>query len=591
MANSDQELKHSLLDRFISSLIPVHFSQSQDFFKVKVLTFFSLTVGGLGILILTGLSLGDGEVPLRRYGTVILASLLLAVVVLVRITKNIQVVGWYVVICTVSVVWYVDFNNQSILGPNTPLWLVPIALSALIFRHLGLLLAVSLILGLFVFDLLLLSKGYLPEPIVRREVWSSLESVQLVLAAVVIAICTRGVSKLAAGHMGELELELEEKQQRIQEINELKVHAEASTRSKTMFLATMSHELRTPLNSVIGNAQLLKAEDLPEKVRDRVSDISTAGNLLLMLINDILDFSKLEQNELNLIPSTYCISDQLTELCRMMEARVKSGVGFHQQVPADVYIHGDKNRLAQVFMNLLSNAIKFTERGDITVGIETPNPKDCHVWVNDTGIGIREQDLDKLFMQFSQVAGDSARNMEGTGLGLAISKGIVDKMGGEIRVESQFGEGTKFTIFLPNCLTMEKPTEPSRPTDSGTLNLSNSTILVVDDIEMNCVVLEGMLLQFGAENISSVGSGEAAIDYLDEHPETDMVLMDLRMPGMSGDEATEVIRKNGYQGKVIAVTANATDDDRHLCMKAGMDGFLAKPVVMEELKSVIQQFQ
>lgn len=591
MANHDQKISHSLTDRFVSSLIPPHFSQSQDFFKVKVLIFFSLTLGGLGALILFGLSISEGDVPPRRVGTVIFATLLLGVVLLVRLTKSISVVGAYVVVVTVTVVWYIDFNNQSVVGPNTPLWVVPLALSSMLFRRFGLFVALAGIFSLFALNLALLSGGYLPPPIVKSESWQGLEAIQIVVAGVVVAVCTRGISKLATEHMDELALELLEKKKRIEEINELKVHAEASTRSKSMFLATMSHELRTPLNGVIGNAQLLSNESLPEGVSERVSDISSAANLLLMLINDILDFSKLEQNELTLIESPYCLSDQLTELCRMMEARAKDGVGFEFKVPdVPIYIHGDKNRLAQVFMNLLSNAVKFTDHGDISVGINIVHGDDVYVWVNDTGIGIKEQDLDKLFMQFSQVAGDSARNMEGTGLGLAITKGIVDKMGGQILVESDYGKGTKFTVVMPKRLTQKPATDVSETQQgSEALDLADVSFLIVDDIEMNCVVLEGMLLQFGASAIESVDNGAAAVAYIERHPETQVVLMDLRMPTMTGDVASRIIRDAGYSGVVIAVTANATDDDRKLCEEAGMNGFLSKPIVMDDLESVLKQ--
>lgn len=581
--------QHSLADRFISSLIPAHFSDHQHFFKAKVLCLFSIIVGGLALLILLGLTVSDGHVPVRRLGTVLLASLLIATVIVIRWTSNLQMVGWYVVVCTVTVVWYVDFNNQSILGPITPLWVIPIALSALMFKGPSLALAVLIIAFLFATNLTLLNLGYLPEPVVNPAVWSQLETVQLLAACLVVVVSTRGMTKLAAEHMDDLERELEEKQNRIQQINKLKVEAEASTRSKSIFLATMSHELRTPLNSVIGNAQLLKKQELPETIKTRVSDISSAGHLLLMLINDILDFSKLEANELDFIEAPYSLTDQLIELCRMMEPRVKAGVKFTYDFDREsVVVMADKTRLAQVLMNLLSNAAKFTDQGRITVGMETQNEKDVHIWIEDTGIGIKTQNLSKLFMHFSQVAGDSTRNVQGTGLGLAISKGIVEKMGGSIEVESEYGKGTRFTIRLNDRITHQAP-EELVPVLANVeqLNLAETAILIVDDIEMNCVVLEGMLDQFGATKIATVNSGEACLDFLKRYSDTDIVLMDLRMPGMSGDVAAKQARSQGYGGKIVAVTANATVDDRQLCQQAGMDDFLAKPVVMEELQSVL----
>lgn len=580
----------SLSERLFHWLIPSSYINGEQGFQAKVLCVFSLVVSTLGILILLGLIATEGDLPPRRLGSLVLACMYFMVPLLMRWTPKITIVGAYTVFLTILIIWYVDFNNQSLNGPITPLWIIPFSLVALLFKGWALLFGFIAIASVFSLNVVMLFNGALPDPVIKAGAWVKIEFVFLIVASIVVLVCTRGITKIANQHMEDLKLELDERKKRLVEISELKVKAEESTKSKTMFLATMSHELRTPLNGVLGNAQLLARENLSGQSAQRVNDISVAGNLLLMLINDILDFSKLEQQQFSLIEETYDLRAQLTELCRMMKSRVKPGVEFEISLPMGVInIRADKNRLAQVFMSLLSNAIKFTEKGIITVGITVENHQDVHVWVNDTGIGIKEQDLNRLFLSFSQVAGDSAKNMEGTGLGLAISKGIVEKMGGEIRVESEFGEGTRFTVSLPNSLSNESLSMDVVEAVSQGLNLEGASILVVDDIKMNCMILEGMLEDFGCNAISSVYSGHDAIMAVEQHPNIDLILMDMRMPCMTGDEATVLIREQGYKGKVIAVTANATPADRETCINAGMDDFISKPIDISALIQVLKK--
>ncbi len=581
MANS------SFFDRLMALLIPRHFSSGRYAFHAKVLCLFALTVGGLAALILAGLTFSEGNVPGRRLGTVMLASMLLAVVFLIRFVRKIEVVAWYVIGVTVAIVWYVDFNNQAISGPNSPLWVVPFALSALVLKRRQLIVMTFIILALFFMNIVLLVNGYLPEPLVKPTEWPKVEIIYLIASGIVVMVCTRGMAKVAHEHLDELQNELDEKQHRIKQINDLKIKAEASIESKTMFLATMSHELRTPLNSVIGNAQLLARENLSSKLSTRVNDISSAGNLLLTLINNILDFSKLEQDKLIFVETAYDLSAQITDLCRMMKSRLQIGVELKLLLPPNaVVISADQSRLAQVLMNLLSNAFKFTDSGSVTVSLETKNAQDVLLSVADTGSGIQTQDLDKIFTQFSQVAGDSEKNIEGTGLGLGICKGIIEQMGGEIKVASEFGNGSCFLVTLPGRVTANTslPTQESTLPELEGFSLEHTSTLIVDDIEMNCIVLEDMLVDFGAKEFSAVRSGQEAIEFIETSPDTNVILMDVRMPKMNGLQATEKIREMGYQGVVIAVTANATLEDQMECFDAGMDAFIAKPVVMDVLK-------
>lgn len=579
----------SSLDRLLIRQIPSHFLQGEDAFRAKVLWVFSTVLGCIGLIVLLFLSLAEG-VPPRRLVTVVLAALLLGVSFFMRYATRLGLISVYVCLVTTVLIFYVDFNNLSVAGPTTILWVVPFLLMALLFSGVRLFIFMVVTFSLFIFNAFAFVKGWLPEPIIDPQNWHYVQIMYVLCASIMIAVCTRGMWNLSIGHLRDLEIELKQKQDRIQQINHLKLQAESSTRSKSIFLANMSHELRTPLNSVIGNSQLLVRADLPEKHRAKINDIALAGNLLLMLINDILDFSKLEQNELVLIEEPYDLTLQILELSRMMIPKLKKGVELVlPSVKHSVYIKADKNRVSQIVMNLLSNAMKFTDSGVITLSLVEQENNGIKISITDTGIGIKNEDVEKLFTEFSQVAHDSTRNMEGTGLGLAISLGLVKHMGGTIDVNSEFNKGSCFSIILPHkrvgALPLDNAAENSYLDE--TLSLKGYSILVVDDIEMNCMVLEEMLLDYGADDVLSLTSGEQAVVHIEKNMQTRLVLMDMRMPGMSGVEATEKIRALGFQGSVIAVTANASEQDRQACIASGMDGFVAKPVDMKELEVVL----
>jgi signal transduction histidine kinase/CheY-like chemotaxis protein len=579
----------SILDRFLIKVLPPRFLTGEDAFRAKVLWLYSTSLGGLGSLILVGLTLAEGTVPARRLVTVILAALLLGVTVLMRYATQLTSISAYVLLISISIVFYVDFNNLSVDGPSTVLWIVPFTLMALLFSSVRLFTIFCCTFLLFVFNVVALHKGWLPEPIVKVENWAYAQCMYVLLAVAMVVICTRGMSSIASDNLLELKKEINNKQKHIEQINQLKVIAESSTQSKSMFLSTMSHELRTPLNSVIGNAQLLSRADLPDKYRVQANDIATAGNLLLILINDILDFSKLEESELNLIEKSYEINRQIIELTRMMESRLKPSVKMHLTLPQEaIYIYADENRLSQVIMNLLSNSIKFTDQGEINVSLEVDNNKDIKISIVDTGIGIKPDDITKLFTRFTQVTDDSAKNMEGTGLGLAISLGIVKQMGGDIKVNSTMGKGSCFTVILPDRRAEKSTIDTSiSQVRLDASSIKNCSILVVDDIAMNCVVLESMLLDLGAQEIKSVNSGQQALEYIAQNMQTQIIFMDMRMPEMNGVEATQAIQQLGYKGSIFAVTANASEQDKDTCIAAGMDDFISKPVDMIELERVL----
>lgn len=285
------------IDRLFQRYIPERFLQSEHVFLAKVLWVYSIVLGVMGLLVLLALSVSEGEIQLRRVGTVSIVSLFMITPILIHYCKSIVYVSAFVFTVTTVAVFYIDFNNRSLAGPSLVLWVIPIILAAMSFTGKRVFFAFILIFLLGGLNAYFLKAGLLPPAIVHPENWLAVQFAYLVIVGVMVMICTWGMSKLASRHLSQLNQELENKEKTIQQINQLKIAAESSTQSKSMFLATMSHELRTPLNSVIGNAQLLARADLPMKHHAKVNDIAIAGNLLLMLINDILDFSKLEQSE------------------------------------------------------------------------------------------------------------------------------------------------------------------------------------------------------------------------------------------------------------------------------------------------------
>ena len=592
MLKSDNPI-NSRSERLFNRFIPERFLQGKHVFQAKVLWIYSIVLGTLGIVILMILAFKEGQLEARRVGTITMVACMLLLPILMSHMKRFRWVAAYAFFLTTAIVFYVDFNNQSILGPTLILWVVPIMLAGICFSLVQVIFSTLFILGLVLINIYFLRQGYLPEPIVQPENWPLVQVLYLCIAGSLLVVCTKGLTQVANRHFYDLTSELDNKQHAIEEISQLKIKAEAATKSKTMFLATMSHELRTPLNSVIGNAQLVARANLPESVKTQVNDIALAGNLLLMLINDILDFSQLEESGLKFIEQPYDLSRQMVELARMMQTKLKPDVDLQLQLPdSPIYFLADKNRVAQVLMNLLSNAMKFTEKGTIQFCLEVDQHQRIIIKVKDSGIGIAEDELPNLFKEFSQVSNNSTRNMEGTGLGLAIVQGIVQQMEGEIVVESELHVGSTFSVIFPNRLQADdiKIDGMNEVEVSNQLNLSTKRVLIVDDVSMNCTLLESMLLDLGAQQVASVNSGEASIEYLSQYPNTDMVLMDMRMPKMDGVEASLALRDAGYKGIIIAVTANASEDDKARCLSGGMNDFLSKPIALDELEKTLSKY-
>ncbi len=405
----------------------------------------------------------------------------------------------------------------------------------------------------------------------------------IVLVAIVFLLARQLVHISRAGR--EIEL-LGQKNARIA------VAAEAANHAKSAFLATMSHEIRTPLNGIIGLSEALDGTDLDAAQRDMLRNIRTSGDILLDVITDILDFSKLESGSVQTDPRAFALRQVVDSVLSVMLPRASvQGLQIAVNAP-DVMLTNDPARLRQVLINLVGNAIKFTASGSITITAEvTGETLRCEV--TDTGPGIADADLPRLFKQFSQLDSSSSRAFGGTGLGLAICRQLTEAMGGTIGVRSTLGTGTTFWFELPVGPVSAMP-EPAA--DAAVIALPGAQadgsitgrVVVADDNAINRMVAAELLKKMGLE-IVTAEDGASALALIAAGG-VDLVLMDMQMPNMDGLAATRAARARGHELPIIGLTANAFDTDRQACLAAGMDEFLSKPVTRDKLVQVVLPF-
>lgn len=368
------------------------------------------------------------------------------------------------------------------------------------------------------------------------------------------------------------------------ELRVAKEKAEESDHLKSAFLANMSHEIRTPLNAIVGFSGLLAMAENYEERDEYINIINNNNELLLQLINDILDLSKIEANTLEFVYSDIDINQLLCDIEQTSRLKAADGVqvSFVEKLPHCI-IRTDKNRLSQVVTNFINNAIKFTKEGSIYFGYKHKG-NNLYFYVSDTGCGINKDIKDSVFQRFVKL--DSFA--QGTGLGLSICQMIVHKLGGEIGVDSELGQGSTFWFTLPDTVIEEShvsvaetnKTEVSTesPTDNKT-----ATLLIAEDNESNYTLIKAILKDY---NLLHAWNGQEAIDlYRIYHP--DMILMDLKMPVMDGYQATEEIRKGNTIIPIIAVTAFAFAEDEQRVSQSGFNGYVAKPIKPNDLKKKI----
>jgi PAS domain S-box-containing protein len=396
--------------------------------------------------------------------------------------------------------------------------------------------------------------------------------------------------------------------------------AENASQAKSRFIANMSHEIRTPMNAILGITEIiLRNETLPEDITEALYKIHNSGDLLLYIINDILDLSKIEAGKLEIMPAQYDIASMINDTVMLNVMRIGSKpIEFRLSVDENIPIRliGDELRIKQILNNIISNAIKYTFKGEVklTVSAEKTNDESSlsakgtvaiMFSISDTGQGMTQEQVNKMFDEYSRFNADANRTTEGAGLGMSITQNLVRMMKGNICVDSEPDKGTTVTVRLPQVnvgsgiLGKELAGNLAKFEKSAIRQIKKAqivfepmpygSVLLVDDVESNLFVAEGLMIPYGLA-IETVLSGFEAIDKIKEGKTYDIVFMDHMMPKMDGIETTKKLREMGYTAPIVALTANAITGQSDVFMQNGFDGFISKPIDIRQLNAILKKF-